>query len=91
MIDLDETTRINTDHGGEQVCIEKWMEASDNRKEKKEGFWRSLYYYSSMETALKSYCRMVLNESKSMDDLFDRIQNLEKKIDKLLEIRFKGG
>jgi len=80
---IDDTFYIKRNTSVSFSLIKKSKKAESTWTKNPDELKETVTYHSSIESYLKSYARQVINESKSIADIFDKIQQLNKKIDEL--------
>lgn len=83
---IDDNWRIEADEHNCTLIYEKEIE-KNVKGEMKTVTRKSVRYYGSIPSALKSYCRLQMKNADTVQDLLKKIDMLDKKVDSL----FKAG
>jgi hypothetical protein len=92
MIQLSEDFRISFEVK-DNVTLEQRHVVGDailgkESRKKGESVWKQVGYYSSIRPAVKRYFELELQKSNSLVDLFNRLEEMETKLETIFSFRF---
>lgn len=85
MIELNKRYRIHFEIK-DNVTLEHLSSIKQKSGESRQE-WQTVGYFSTVKAAIKSCCEKELQNSTSIEDLFQQLNQLEKQIDELFKIR----
>ena len=86
MINLSKNYRINFERRY-NVTLEQYLKKE--HKDKSYSYeWKEIAYYNSIKGAIKKYIELELRKSTNFNDLINRLNAIETKIDNIFTYRF---